>query len=29
MVQLLRWSPLLVLAVSALIGLGARALGWA
>ena len=28
MAQLLRWNPLIVLAVSALLGLGARALGW-
>ena len=29
MAQLLHWNPLIVLAVSAVIGLGARALGWA
>jgi chromate transporter len=29
MAQLLHWNPLIVLGVSALIGLGARALGWA
>ncbi len=29
MAQLLKWNPLLVLAVSTLIGIGARALGWA
>jgi len=29
MAQLLKWNPLIVLAVSAVIGLGARALGWA
>lgn len=29
MAQLLRWNPLIVLAVSALAGLGAKALGWA
>jgi chromate transporter len=29
MAQLLKWNPLLVLAVSALIGIGAQALGWA
>jgi hypothetical protein len=28
MAQLLRWNPLVVLAVSALIGVGARALSW-
>ncbi|HEV8649080.1 MAG TPA: chromate transporter [Actinomycetes bacterium] len=29
MAQLLHWNPLIVLGVSALIGIGARALGWA
>jgi len=29
MAQLLHWNPLIVLGVSALIGLGARVLGWA
>jgi hypothetical protein len=28
MAQLLRWNPLVVLAVSAVIGISARALGW-
>lgn len=28
MAQLLRWHPLIVLAISALLGLGAFALGW-
>jgi chromate transporter len=29
MAQLLQWNPLIVLGVSALLGIGARALGWA
>jgi chromate transporter len=29
MAQLLRWNPLIVLGVSTLLGIGARALGWA